>query len=126
MTKTRRAGSAVATPSLARSSPSTRSGCGVGDDLDPARDLSGEDSEYRAMAADLEEAHDELADQLRVLLPPTDPNDDTGVILEVEAGEGGEESALFACDLLRMYLRYAERQGWKTEVLDATESDLGG
>ncbi|MCU1674847.1 MAG: prfA, partial [Frankiales bacterium] len=48
------------------------------------------------------------------------------VILEVKAGEGGEESALFAGDLLRMYLRYAERQGWKTELLDATESDLGG
>jgi peptide chain release factor 1 len=48
------------------------------------------------------------------------------VILEVKAGEGGEESALFAGDLLRMYLRYAERRGWKTEVIDATESDLGG
>ena len=48
------------------------------------------------------------------------------MILEVKAGEGGEESALFAGDLLRMYLRYAERRGWKTEVIDATESDLGG
>ena len=57
---------------------------------------------------------------------PRDPNDDKDVILEVKAGEGGEESALFAGDLLRMYLRYAERRGWKTEVLDATESDLGG
>ena len=60
------------------------------------------------------------------LLVPRDPNDDKDVILEVKAGEGGEESALFAGDLLRMYLRYAERHGWKTEVLDATESDLGG
>ena len=57
---------------------------------------------------------------------PTDPNDGKDVILEVKAGEGGEESALFAGDLLRMYLRYAERQGWKTEILDATDSDLGG
>ena len=57
---------------------------------------------------------------------PRDPDDDRDVILEVKAGEGGEESALFAGDLLRMYLRYAERQGWTTEVLDATESDLGG
>ena len=54
------------------------------------------------------------------LLLPRDPNDDKDVILEVKAGEGGEESALFAGDLLRMYLRYAERRGWKTEVLDAT------
>ena len=68
----------------------------------------------------------ELEEQLRHLLLPRDPNDDKDVILEVKAGEGGEESALFAGDLLRMYLRYAERRGWKTEVLDATESDLGG
>ena len=64
--------------------------------------------------------------ELRELLLPRDPDDDKDVILEIKAGEGGEESALFAGDLLRMYLRYAERQGWKTEVLDATESDLGG
>jgi len=57
---------------------------------------------------------------------PRDPDDDRDVILEIKAGEGGEESALFAGDLLRMYLRYAERQGWRTEVLDRTESDLGG
>ena len=65
-------------------------------------------------------------DRLRRLLIPRDPDDDRDVILEVKAGEGGEESALFAGDLLRMYLRYAERRGWRTEVLDATESDLGG
>ena len=57
---------------------------------------------------------------------PRDPNDAKDVILEVKAGEGGEESALFAGDLLRMYLRYAERRGWVTEVLDAQDSDLGG
>ena len=52
--------------------------------------------------------------------------DDKDVILEVKAGEGGQESALFAADLLRMYLRYAERRGWRTEILDSEESDLGG
>jgi hypothetical protein len=57
---------------------------------------------------------------------PRDPNDDKDVILEVKAGEGGEESALFAGDLLRMYLRFAERHGWKTEVLDSTITGLGG
>jgi peptide chain release factor 1 len=57
---------------------------------------------------------------------PRDPDDDRDIILEVKAGEGGEESALFAGDLLRMYLRYADRRGWRTEVIDATESDLGG
>jgi peptide chain release factor 1 len=57
---------------------------------------------------------------------PRDPADDKDAIIEIKAGEGGEESALFAGDLLRMYLRFAERRGWRTEVLDATESDLGG
>ena len=60
------------------------------------------------------------------LLVPRDPADSKDVIVEVKAGEGGEESALFAGDLLRMYTRYAERRGWRTEILDATESDLGG
>ena len=57
---------------------------------------------------------------------PRDPYDDKDVILEVKAGEGGDESALFAGDLLRMYLRYAERQHWKTEVIDSTITGLGG
>ena len=68
----------------------------------------------------------ELEDRLRKLLAPRDPNDGKDIILEVKAGEGGEESALFAGDLLRMYLRYAERQGWKTEILDSTVTGLGG
>ena len=59
-------------------------------------------------------------------MAPRDPNDSKDVLLEVKAGEGGEESALFAGDLLRMYTRYAEHRGWSTEILDATESDLGG
>ena len=57
---------------------------------------------------------------------PRDPTDAKDALLEIKSGEGGEESALFAGDLLRMYTRYAERRGWKTELLDATESDLGG
>ena len=57
---------------------------------------------------------------------PKDPNDGKDVILEVKAGEGGDESALFAGDLLRMYLRFAERQGWTTEMLDDEPTDLGG
>ena len=69
---------------------------------------------------------DELAERLQHLLVPKDANDLKDVILEIKAGEGGEESALFAGDLLRMYLRYAERHGWRTEVLDAVDSDLGG
>jgi peptide chain release factor 1 len=68
----------------------------------------------------------ELEARLREQLLPKDPNDSKDVILEVKAGEGGEESALFAGDLLRMYLRYAERQGWATELLDEEPTDLGG
>jgi peptide chain release factor 1 len=96
------------------------------DDLSTARELSGEDPTFKTEAAELEAALPELEEQLRVLLVPRDPDDGRDVILEVKAGEGGEESALFAGDLLRMYLRYAERRGWKTEVIDETESDLGG
>src|SRR5437764_10146485 len=98
----------------------------VGDDLGAARELGADDASFKAEIPGLEARQSELEEQLRLLLLPKDPNDDKDVIVEVKAGEGGEESALFAGDLLRMYLRYAERQGWKTEVLDATESDLGG
>ena len=73
------------------------------------------------------EAVEAAADEhLREVLVPRDPDDARDVIIEVKAGEGGEESALFASDLARMYSRYAERQGWAVEVLDATDSDLGG
>ncbi|GAA4834154.1 peptide chain release factor 1 [Luteimicrobium xylanilyticum] len=74
----------------------------------------------------LREAEEAASERLRRVLVPRDPDDARDVILEVKAGEGGEESALFAGDLLRMYLRFAERRGWKTEVLEATPSDLGG
>ena len=98
----------------------------VEDDLATAKELADDDPSFRDEIPGLEAQRDELTHRLREALIPQDPNDAKDVILEVKAGEGGEESALFAGDLLRMYLRYAERQGWKTEVLDATESDLGG
>ncbi len=98
----------------------------VRSDLLVARELGPEDATLAAEAETLAARAGVLEEQLRGLLLPRDPNDGKDVILEVKAGEGGEESALFAGDLLRMYLRYAERQGWKTEVLDSVESDLGG
>lgn len=67
-----------------------------------------------------------LQEELRILLLPKDPNDDKNVIVEIRGGAGGEEAALFAADLLRMYTRYAERQGWRTEILDASPTDIGG
>ena len=97
-----------------------------GDDADAARELAGDDPAFADEAASLDEQREEAAERLRRLLVPRDPADDKDVLLEVKSGEGGEESALFAGDLLRMYSRYAERRGWKTEILDATESDLGG
>jgi len=95
-------------------------------DVAAARELAEEDESFRAELPALEATVERARDRLRALLLPRDPDDDRDVILEVKAGEGGEESALFAGDLLRMYLRHAERHGWRTEVLDATESDLGG
>jgi peptide chain release factor 1 len=96
------------------------------DDLSTARELSAEDPSFAAEAESLEIRIGEIEARLRHLLLPRDPNDGKDVILEVKAGEGGEESALFAGDLLRMYLRYAERQGWTVEVLDDEPTDLGG
>ncbi|MFJ1752364.1 peptide chain release factor 1 [Kitasatospora sp. NPDC088134] len=98
----------------------------AGEDIATARELAAEDPDFIAEAKASEARQEELTEELRLLLVPRDPNDDKDVILEVKAGEGGEESALFAGDLLRMYLRYAERLGWKTEIIDANESDLGG
>jgi len=96
------------------------------DDLVAARELAEVDSDFATEIPALEEARDNAATKLEELLLPRDPNDDRDVILEVKAGAGGDESALFAGDLLRMYLRYAEKHGWKTEVIDATESEMGG
>ena len=88
------------------------------------------DEELRELAkmeiAEYEEQLPQLEEQLKILLLPKDPNDDKNVILEVRAGTGGEEAALFAQDLLRMYLRYAERRGWKAEIMDANDTGIGG
>ena len=98
----------------------------LGDDEGAARELSGEDPAFAEEAEELGVRREAAAERLRGLLVPRDPSDGKDVILEVKSGEGGEESALFAGDLLRMYTRYAEQRGWRTEVIDATESDLGG
>src|SRR5665811_2093601 len=96
------------------------------DDVAAARDLATQDKGFAEELPALEAVLAAAEDRLRRLLVPRDPDDDRDIILEVKAGEGGEESALFAGDLLRMYLRYAERRGWRTEIIDSTESDLGG
>ncbi len=89
-----------------------------------------DDREIAQLAEDelkeLRQRHDELLQQIRLLLVPKDPNDDKNVIVEIRAGTGGDEAALFAADLYRMYTRYAERNRWKVEVLSATETDGGG
>jgi peptide chain release factor 1 len=95
-------------------------------DLAAAIELAPEDDAFAKEAVELERRRVELEAKLQKLLIPRDPSDDKDVILEIKAGEGGEESALFAGDLLRMYTRYAERVGWKTEIIDAQHSDLGG
>ena len=95
-------------------------------DLEAARELVAEDPSFAEELPALQARRGELEQRLQELLIPRDPLDDKDVILEVKAGEGGQESMLFAGDLLRMYLRYAERQGWKTELIESTESDLGG
>ena len=95
-------------------------------DLAAAHELASEDPAFAEELPAIEATSAAAQERLHTLLLPRDPDDDRDAILEVKAGEGGEESALFAGDLLRMYLRYAERRGWKAEVLDETESDLGG
>ncbi|MDR7866137.1 MAG: peptide chain release factor 1 [Sporomusaceae bacterium] len=88
------------------------------------------DDDFREMVelelAELTGKAEKLAEELRVMLLPRDPNDDKNVIIEIRGGAGGDEAALFAGDLFRMYSRYAEGRGWKTEVLDANPTDLGG
>ncbi|NLU84456.1 peptide chain release factor 1 [Rhodococcus sp. HNM0569] len=96
------------------------------DDLATARELAEDDVSFAAEARSLEATVEELDAALADLLAPRDPHDGDDIVLEVKSGEGGEESALFASDLVRMYTRYAERQGWRVEVLGATVSDLGG
>lgn len=96
------------------------------DDLDAARELARDDAAFAEEIPSLEEHFAEAEEKLRRLLIPRDPDDARDVIMEIKGGEGGAESALFAADLLRMYLQYAASKGWKTELLERNESDLGG
>jgi len=99
---------------------------GISGDKSAALELVEVDPAFAAEVAELTEREEESAERLRTLLLPRDPLDDNDIIIEVKSGEGGDASALFAGDLARMYMRYAERRGWSTEVLDSDESDLGG
>ncbi len=95
-------------------------------DLVATKELAAEDSAFAEEIPNLEEMLTVAKEKLRRLLIPRDPDDGRDVIMEIKAGEGGAESALFAADLLRMYMYYAQSKGWKAELLDKTESDLGG
>jgi peptide chain release factor 1 len=95
-------------------------------DLETARELAADDESFAEEVTELESRVAELDTQLTDMLAPRDPHDADDIVLEVKSGEGGEESALFAADLARMYIRYAERHGWAVTVLDETTSDLGG
>src|ERR671927_497681 len=95
-------------------------------DAATARKLAAEDPGFGAEADELAARIPVLESRLAQLLVPRDPHDGDDVLMEVKSGEGGEESALFAGDLVRMYTRLADRRGWKVEVLDAIGSDLGG
>jgi peptide chain release factor 1 len=96
------------------------------DDLAAAKELASEDEAFAEEVPGLEAELAESGEKLRRLLIPRDENDSRDVIMEIKMGEGGAESALFAADLLRMYLHYAESKRWKTEILEQTSSDLGG
>jgi len=103
----------------------------IAEQIAQAEELAkGADAEMRALAEEeltgLTTRRDQLVGELKVLLLPKDPNDEKNVIVEIRAGTGGEEAALFASDLYRMYSRYAERHGWKLEVLSLSEAGQGG
>ncbi len=96
------------------------------DDVAAATEMAAEDESFAAELPALQAELDVIEERLRRLLIPRDENDGRDVIMEIKMGEGGAESALFAADLLRMYLHYAESKRWKTEILEQTQSDLGG
>ncbi|OAB42886.1 peptide chain release factor 1 [Paenibacillus glacialis] len=102
------------------------------EELDAAKVMQGEklDDEMREMVKmeidELTSRQEELDSQIRLLLLPKDPNDDKNVIVEIRGAAGGDEAALFAADLYRMYTRYADAQGWKVEIMDMNSNDLGG
>ncbi len=105
-----------------------RAECDIQDSLSMLEEEN--DEELKGLAkeelADAKKRHADLEQQLKILLLPKDPNDDKNVIVEIRAGAGGEEAALFASDLYRMYQHFAERQRWKTELLSVNESGIGG
>jgi peptide chain release factor 1 len=101
------------------------------DDLAAAQEMANEDDEeMREMAqeeiSEAQEAIEKLSDELQILLLPKDPNDERNCFLEIRAGAGGDEAGIFAGDLFRMYSKYAEKQGWRIEVMSANESEQGG
>ncbi|TOJ62906.1 peptide chain release factor 1 [Vibrio parahaemolyticus] len=101
------------------------------DDLAAAEEMAKEDDEeMREMAQeeikDAKEAIERLADELQILLLPKDPNDDRNCFLEIRAGAGGDEAGIFAGDLFRMYSKYAEKRGWRIEVMSSNEAEHGG
>ena len=103
----------------------------LGEEIEGNRELLRDsDPDMREMAKaelpGLEERREALAQELKVLMLPRDPNDDKNIILEIRAGTGGEEASLFAADLFRMYSRYAEGRRWRIEILSLSESDAGG
>ena len=98
----------------------------LNEDLEAAREFADEDPSFAAEVAELEEQLAAVDSRLTRLLAPRDPNDPSDALVEIKSGEGGEESALFAGDLFGMYRRYAESRGWRIEVLDAQDTDLGG
>ncbi len=98
----------------------------LNDDLAATKELAKEDEAFASELPAVEQRVTEAQEKLRRLLIPRDPDDGRDIIMEIKAGEGGAESALFAADLLRMYIQYSNSKGWKTEILDKNESDLGG
>jgi peptide chain release factor 1 len=96
------------------------------DDFDAATEMAADDASFADELVKITTELDVMEERLRRLLIPRDPNDGRDVIMEIKMGEGGAESALFAGDLLRMYLHYAESKKWKTEIIEQTSSDLGG
>ncbi|HEX8410659.1 MAG TPA: peptide chain release factor 1 [Thermoanaerobaculia bacterium] len=98
--------------------------------LSDAREMMRSDDEMRELAemelADLEPKEPQLESELRVLLQPKDPNDDKNVFVEIRAGTGGDEASLFAAEIMRMYIRYAETKRWKVEITDANYSSVNG
>src|SRR6185436_9646399 len=104
----------------------------LNDGLAGAKELAeaADDEEMKEMAlaevAEIEAKLPDAEEALKFLLLPKDPNDEKNVILEIRAGTGGDEATLFAAEMLRMYARYAERQGWKMEIMDAADTGVGG